>query len=344
VPGPAGRARRLGWPRPISRTMPKFPRGSGSGTVCHCGSGFSGTEAPTSITTQSRWNGCPPAHKDNLSGTSPFNRRATAARRQEVAGMLPSSLFRRIANMKSEQAAVARYSERPRGSDMASYRQESFARAARPGAPDPGAGALAPSRRFEGKSTGCRSVHERASVCRTGARWALRLARAGRGDRSYVIRHITADTSTAASNRPRSAEICPGDAAYPALAALPQSPARRTAGAGLEGRTNSYMGRTASRERHTRRLASAACLPPAAGEVGPAASQGSRGRGWLRRTALPELGRAEARSGLRMMPTFPRPPRSFRTAGFPQYGWRAGLPSSACPKRTQVKPAPGIPW
>ena len=29
-----------------------------------------------------------------------------------------------------------------------------------------------------------------------------------------------------------------------------------------------------------------------------------------------------ARFGLRMMPTFPRSPLSFRTAGFPQYGWK----------------------
>src|SRR5262249_17493714 len=34
-----------------------------------------------------------------------------------------------------------------------------------------------------------------------------------------------------------------------------------------------------------------------------------------------ESGRIEARTGLRMMPTFPRPSLSFRTAGFPQYGW-----------------------
>jgi hypothetical protein len=31
-------------------------------------------------------------------------------------------------------------------------------------------------------------------------------------------------------------------------------------------------------------------------------------------------GRTVARSGLRMMPTFPPSPLSFRTAGFPQYG------------------------
>ena len=44
-----------------------------------------------------------------------------------------------------------------------------------------------------------------------------------------------------------------------------------------------------------------------------------------------ELGRIEARTGLRMMPTFPRSPLSFRTAGFPQYGWKAGFPSGAFP-------------
>ena len=32
-----------------------------------------------------------------------------------------------------------------------------------------------------------------------------------------------------------------------------------------------------------------------------------------------------------MMPTSPRSPLSFRTAGFPQYGWKAGFPSGAFP-------------
>ena len=48
-------------------------------------------------------------------------------------------------------------------------------------------------------------------------------------------------------------------------------------------------------------------------------------------------------SGLRMMPTFPPPPLSFRTASFPQYGWKVGLSGSAFPHVAQVKPAPGIP-
>ena len=39
-----------------------------------------------------------------------------------------------------------------------------------------------------------------------------------------------------------------------------------------------------------------------------------------------------ARTGLRMMPTFPLPPLKFRTAGFPQYGFKAGLSEGAFPK------------
>jgi hypothetical protein len=35
-------------------------------------------------------------------------------------------------------------------------------------------------------------------------------------------------------------------------------------------------------------------------------------------------GRAMARTGLRMMPTFPSSPLKFRTAGFPQYGFKVG--------------------
>ena len=56
----------------------------------------------------------------------------------------------------------------------------------------------------------------------------------------------------------------------------------------------------------------------------------------------PQSGRIEARTGLRMMPTFPRSPRSFRTAGFPQYGWKAGLSGGAFPDRQRLKPTPGI--
>ena len=42
------------------------------------------------------------------------------------------------------------------------------------------------------------------------------------------------------------------------------------------------------------------------------------------------------------MPTFPRSSLSFRTAGFPQYGWKVGFPSGAFLDRRQLKPAPGI--
>jgi hypothetical protein len=38
-----------------------------------------------------------------------------------------------------------------------------------------------------------------------------------------------------------------------------------------------------------------------------------------------------ARSGLRMMPTFPLSSLKFRTAGFPQYGFKAGFSDRACP-------------
>jgi hypothetical protein len=53
-------------------------------------------------------------------------------------------------------------------------------------------------------------------------------------------------------------------------------------------------------------------------------------------------GRTVARSGLRMMPTFLPSPLSFRTAGFPQYGWKVGFSGSAFPHVAQVKPAPGM--
>ena len=50
-----------------------------------------------------------------------------------------------------------------------------------------------------------------------------------------------------------------------------------------------------------------------------------------------------ARTGLRMMPTFPSPPLKFRTSGFPQYGFKASLSDRACPADIPVKPAPGMP-
>jgi hypothetical protein len=49
-------------------------------------------------------------------------------------------------------------------------------------------------------------------------------------------------------------------------------------------------------------------------------------------TLTPQSGGIEAQTGLRMMPTSPRSPLSFRTAGFPQYGWKV----------VQLKPAPGM--
>ena len=38
-----------------------------------------------------------------------------------------------------------------------------------------------------------------------------------------------------------------------------------------------------------------------------------------------------ARIGLRMMPTFPSPSLEYRTVGFPQYGYKAGLSDRAFP-------------
>jgi hypothetical protein len=54
-------------------------------------------------------------------------------------------------------------------------------------------------------------------------------------------------------------------------------------------------------------------------------------------------GKAVARTGLRMMPTFPLPPLKFRTAGFPQYGFKVSRSVRACPNDARVKRAPRIP-
>ena len=54
-------------------------------------------------------------------------------------------------------------------------------------------------------------------------------------------------------------------------------------------------------------------------------------------------GRIEARTGLRMMPTFPRSPLSFRTAGFPPVRLQGWPIRWRLPARLQHKPAPGIP-
>ena len=49
-----------------------------------------------------------------------------------------------------------------------------------------------------------------------------------------------------------------------------------------------------------------------------------------------------ARTGLRMMPTFPSPPLKFRTAGFPQYGFKASMSDRAFLQARNLKPAPGM--
>src|SRR5205809_8041092 len=53
--------------------------------------------------------------------------------------------------------------------------------------------------------------------------------------------------------------------------------------------------------------------------------------------------RAMARTGLRMMPTSPSPPLKFRTAGFPQYGFKVSMSDRAFLENSMVKPAPGLP-
>ena len=77
------------------------------------------------------------------------------------------------------------------------------------------------------------------------------------------------------------------------------------------------------------------CLPPSRSSLSnlfvPARCRGScalecrhsSGRGRSTPGVLP--GRAVARTGLRLMPTFPSPPLKFGTAGFPQYGFKAGV-------------------
>jgi hypothetical protein len=49
-----------------------------------------------------------------------------------------------------------------------------------------------------------------------------------------------------------------------------------------------------------------------------------------------------ARTGLRMMPTFPSSPLKFRTAGFPQYGFKVSMSDRAFLQARSLKPAPGI--
>jgi len=57
----------------------------------------------------------------------------------------------------------------------------------------------------------------------------------------------------------------------------------------------------------------------------------------------PQSGRTMARTGLRMMPTFPSSPLKSRTVGFPQYGLKASMSDSAFLNGLLVKPAPGMP-
>jgi len=72
--------------------------------------------------------------------------------------------------------------------------------------------------------------------------------------------------------------------------------------------------------------------------IGLAQNSGPCGSLLLTRRALASptscrlSGKAMALIGLRMMPTFTSPPLKFRTAGFPQYGFKAGISDKAFPK------------
>jgi hypothetical protein len=54
-------------------------------------------------------------------------------------------------------------------------------------------------------------------------------------------------------------------------------------------------------------------------------------------------GRAVARTGLRMMPTFPPLPLKSRTAGFPQYGFKADISDGAFPFDYEFAASHGLP-
>jgi len=72
----------------------------------------------------------------------------------------------------------------------------------------------------------------------------------------------------------------------------------------------------------------------------PAISRALRSAGMTARTEFDQVislsGKAMALIGLRMMPTFPSPPLKFRTAGFPRYGFKAGLSEGAFPARRPI--------
>lgn len=62
--------------------------------------------------------------------------------------------------------------------------------------------------------------------------------------------------------------------------------------------------------------------------------------GYISPSNTAQSGKAMARTGLRMMPTSPSPPLKFRTAGFPQYGFKASRSGRAFPAAVAVKPLP----
>ena len=77
-------------------------------------------------------------------------------------------------------------------------------------------------------------------------------------------------------------------------------------------------------------------LAVAAQDSGPSGSLLLSGKALSSSPSYRLSGKAMARTGLRMMPTFPSPPLKFRTAGFPQYGFKAGLSEGAFPARRPI--------
>src|SRR6202048_1900065 len=99
----------------------------------------------------------------------------------------------------------------------------------------------------------------------------------------------------------------------------------------------SYMGRVSNPPLHGPMAAELFVIAHAAALAADAGDVGFLGNGFrgarLRETVVHggQSGRVEARTGLRMMPTFPRPSLSFRTAGFPRYGWGGGQVGETLP-------------
>jgi len=101
-------------------------------------------------------------------------------------------------------------------------------------------------------------------------------------------------------------------------------PSTANAGVGHEDRAQEQFGRV---------LCYRVVSPGSAGSAGLSTSSNTRMR---EKPITRGSGRAMARSGLRMMPTFPSPSLKFRTVSYPQYGFRAGISKRGLPFRTSA--------